>query len=477
MADRLLESVATRRQLLRTAACGFGSVALAGLCSRQAQADIANPLAARPPMLPARAKRVIFIFMQGGPSQVDTFDYKPLLEKRHGEKLAFRNARKLAKTGMSGEETVMKSPWKFRQYGECGQWVSELFPEIARHVDKLCFLHGLHTNGVAHGPSTLFLHTGATNLVRPSVGSWITYGLGSENQNLPGFITISPSSANGGPRNYANAFLPAHYQGTAIGQAERPTREARIRHIANGQLSDDVQRKQFELLRGLNREQVALKPADDELNAVLSSYELAWRMQQFAPGLMDLSEETRATQQLYGIDQKETEDFGRQCLLARRMAESGVRYIQVNYADNGSNPRWDQHSKIERHEGHARATDKPVAGLIADLAARGLLEDTLVWWGGEFGRNPFAQGADGRDHNPKGFTHFLVGGGTKQGFAFGETDEFGHEAIAGKVHMHDMHATILHALGLDHEQLTYRYAGRDFRLTDVEGRVVHDIFA
>jgi len=195
MADRLLESVATRRQLLRTAACGFGSVALAGLCSRQAQADIANPLAARPPMLPARAKRVIFIFMQGGPSQVDTFDYKPLLEKRHGEKLAFRNARKLAKTGMSGEETVMKSPWKFRQYGECGQWVSQLFPEIARHVDKLCFLHGLHTNGVAHGPSTLFLHTGATNLVRPSVGSWITYGLGSENQNLPGFITISPSSA------------------------------------------------------------------------------------------------------------------------------------------------------------------------------------------------------------------------------------------------------------------------------------------
>ncbi len=468
-----------RRRLLESAACGFGSLALAGLCADQSSAEPieqTNPLAPLAPMLTARAKRIIFIFMQGGPSQVDSFDYKPRLIQDDGKEYEFRDARVLANTGAVKKHRVMQPLWKFRQYGECGQWVSDLFPHIAKHVDGLCFMHSLHTNGVAHGPSTLFLHTGATNLIRPSMGAWITYGLGTENQNLPGFITIAPSSANGGPRNYANAFLPAHYQGTAIGRAAQPMTEARIRHLTNPRLSHDEQQRQFELLQGLNRAQLG-DDADDRQRAVLSSFELAWRMQMHAPGIMDLSQESAATQAMYGIGEKETDDFGRQCLLGRRMAERGVRYIQINYADNGNNPRWDQHSKMPLHAVHAKASDKPVAGLLADLKARGLLEDTLVWWGGEFGRNPFAQNSDGRDHNPKGFTHFLAGGGVKPGFAYGETDEFGHEAIVDKVHMHDLHATLLHALGLDHERLTYRYAGRDFRLTDIEGRVVHDIFS
>lgn len=467
-----------RRNWLQQTACGFGALALAGIAGRQsARGSISNPLGEVQPMFPARAKRVIFIFMQGGPSQVDTFDYKPALEKYDGETLEFRNPRKQASRGDgTSMETVMQHMWPFRQYGETGRWVSDLFPHVGQHVDDLCFIHSMHTNGVAHGPSTLFLHTGAMNLVRPSVGSWITYGLGTENENLPGFISICPSSANGGPRNYANAFLPAHYQGTAIGRATVPVKDARIEHIENPRLSTEAQQEQFELLRGLNQSQVQGRN-DDELNAVISSYELAWRMQMNAPELMDLSRESRATCEMYGIGEKETDDFGRQCLLARRMAEAGVRYIQVNYSDNGSNPRWDQHSKMERHEIHAKATDKPVAGLLADLKARGLLEDTLVWWGGEFGRNPFTQGNDGRDHNPKGFTHFLAGGGVKSGYVHGATDEFGFEAVENKVHMHDLHATILHLLGLDHERLTYRHAGRDFRLTDVEGHVVHEIMA
>lgn len=471
----------SRRQLLSRTACGFGAIALQGLlatnrCSASARAATTHPLAPRQPMLPARAKRVIFVFMQGGPSQVDTFDYKPELQARDGQKLKFRNSRKMARGMGAEEEVLMKSPWEFRQYGESGHWVSDLFPHIGQHVDDLCFLHSLHTNGVAHGPSTLFLHTGALNLIRPSMGAWVTYGLGTENHNLPGFITISPSSANGGPRNYANAFLPACFQGTPIGRAEQPTRNARIRHIENTFLSPQAQQAQFDLLRELNSTQLGDR-VDSELEAVISSYELAWRMQMHAPELLDLSSETPATQQLYGIGEPATDDFGRQCLLARRMAEAGVRFIQVNYADNGSNPRWDQHSKIERHATHAKATDKPVAGLIADLKQRGLLEETLVWWGGEFGRNPYTQNSDGRDHNPKGFTHFLAGGGVQSGLAYGATDEFGHEAVENKIHMHDLHATILHLLGLDHEQLTYRHAGRDFRLTDVEGHVVQEIFA
>lgn len=462
-----------RRTLLRQTACGFGGLALSGLLNQSASGSELNPHAPLAPLVAPLAKRVIFVFMQGGPSHVDTFDYKPALEKHNGQKLAFKDARKMAKTGMTGEETVMQSPWKFRQYGECGQWVSDLFPQIAQRVDDLCFLHSLHTNGVAHGPSTLFLHTGSTTFIRPSLGAWVSYGLGTENENLPAFVTISPSSANGGPRNYGNAFLPAHHQGTTIGRASSSMEKAGIQHIRNEHLTIEDQQRQLELLRSLNAEQISGKE-NDEFQAVLSSYELAWKMQMHAPELTDLSKESAATFDLYGIGQKETDDFGRQCLMARRLAEAGVRFIQVSYADNGSNPRWDQHSKIQQHATHAQATDKPVAALLTDLKMRGLLEDTLVWWGGEFGRNPFTQGNDGRDHNPKGFTHFLAGGGVKTGFAYGATDEFGHEAVENRMHMHDLHASILYLLGMDHERLTYRHAGRDFRLTDVEGRIVKD---
>lgn len=471
----------SRRQMFRRSACGFASVALAGLATNLSNVSAGavdplkiDPLADRQPMFPPRAKRVIFLFMQGGPSHVDLVDYKPVLEKYHGQKLTFRDSRKQAKFGRADEETVMKPLWPFRQYGETGRWMSDLLPHMAQHVDDFCFLHGMHTEGVAHGPSTLFLHTGANNLVRPSIGSWITYGLGSENRNLPGFVTICPSAANGGPRNYSNAFLPAVFQGTALGRAGQPVREVRIQNVENTYLSTASQREQFDLLHALNASQLR-GGQDDELEAMISSYELAWRMQMHAPEIMNLDDETEATQKLYGIDEESTGNFGRQCLLARRLAEAGVRFIQVNYTDNTATPMWDQHSNMPLHAKHAKAIDKPVAGLIADLKQRGLLEDTLVWWGGEFGRNPFTQGVDGRDHNPKGFTHILAGGGVQPGLAYGATDDFGHEAILGKTHMHDLHATILHLLGLDHERLTFRYAGRDFRLTDVEGRVIKDI--
>ena len=463
----------SRRQLLQSAACGFGYLALNGLSAQQARAARTPPLAARAPQFPARAKRVIFVYMQGGPSQVDTYDYKPRLTTDDGKKVEFH----VARTRKITPERVFQSPWKFRQYGECGQWVSELFPHMARHVDDYCVIRSMHTEGVAHGPATLFLHTGATNLIRPSVGAWITYGLGTENQSLPGFITICPTAAKGGPRNYANAFLPTTFQGTAIGRAGVPVKDAGIRHLTNGQLDASEQQRRFELLQAFNRQQARRHSGNEELEATIDSFELAFRMQNTAPGVMDLSRETAATLKSYGIGEGPTDDFGRQCLMARRFAEAGVRYIQVNYSDNAATPRWDQHSNLMKHAEHARATDKPVAGLLADLKARGLLEDTLVWWGGEFGRTPFAQGRDGRDHNPKGFTVWLAGGGVRGGMAYGTTDDHGYTAVENKVHMHDLHATVLHLLGLDHERLTFPYAGRNFRLTDLHGNVVKDIFA
>jgi hypothetical protein len=394
--------------------------------------------------------------------------------------LGFDDARNIANTGQkaSTSQRVMKSPWKFAQHGQSGRWVSELFPEMARHVDHLCFIHSMQTEGVAHGPATLFLHCGATNFIRPSLGSWLTYGLGTENDNLPGFVTISPSSGNGGSRNYGNAFLPPVYQGTAIGRAGSPASEATIRNLSNPLLSASEQKRQFELLRELNAEQKKAAPGDAELDAVINSYELAWRMQHNAPGVLDLSKESPLTLALYGIGEKPTDNFGRQCLMARRLCEAGVRYVQVTYGDNTANPAWDQHSNLAKHADHAVAVDKPVAGLLADLKQRGLLDDTLVWWGGEFGRTPYAEkNGTGRDHNPGGFTVWLAGGGVKPGFAYGATDDFGHLAVENKVHMHDLHATILHLLGLDHEKLTYRFDGRNFRLTDVHGRIVKEILS
>jgi len=335
----------------------------------------------------------------------------------------------------------------------------------------------MQTEGVAHGPATLFLHTGATNLVRPSVGAWVMYGLGTENRNLPGFITINAPPTKGGPRNYSNAFLPTHFQGTTIGRAGQPMKNAKIEHLVNKTMSREMQRRQFELLQALNREQKKAAAQDERLDAVIDSFELAFRMQTHAPAVMDLSKESKQTLEMYGIGEKPTDDFGRQCLLARRFAEADVRYIQISYSDLKATPKWDQHSNLKEHAKHALATDKPVAALIADLKQRGLLEDTLVWWGGEFGRTPFAQGRDGRDHNPKGFSIWLAGGGVKSGHVHGETDEFGYKAVKDKVHMHDLHATILHLLGLNHERLTYRYAGRDFRLTDIAGNVVKEVIA
>jgi hypothetical protein len=307
------------------------------------------------------------------------------------------------------------------------------------------------------------------------MGSWVIYGLGTENENLPAFVTISPSLGNGGPRNYSNAFLPAVFQGTPLGRGGLPSTEARIKNIANTAWSQEQLRRQYDLIGELSQRQ-RVSAGDTELDAVIASYELAWRLQSNAPNVLDLGKETETTLKMYGIGEKPTDNFGRQCLMARRLAEQGVRYIQVNYGDNSNNPAWDQHSNLPKHAEHAAAVDKPVAALLADLKARGLLEDTIVWWGGEFGRTPYAErNGTGRDHNPLGFTVWLAGGGFKAGHAHGVTDESGHLAVEGKVHMHDLHATILHQLGLDHERLTFRYAGRDFRLTDIAGRVVPEI--
>ena len=465
----------TRRSILQNSACGFGSLALHALMNQNAAASV-NPLAERSTHHPAKAKRVIFLFMAGGVSHVDSFDHKPELDRLDGKMMDFDDSRAIAKTGMGATQRVMKPLWEFKQRGETGRWASELFPHMANSVDDLCFIHSMHTEGVAHGPATLFLHTGSTNFIRPSMGSWISYGLGSDNENLPAFVTISPSMGNGGPRNYGTAFLPAMYQGTALGRAGQPASEATIRNLKNELLSPSQQRRQFDLLQSLNAEQLARTHGGSEFEAVINSYELAWRLQNRAPSVLDLAQETPETLKMYGIDEKPTDNFGRQCLMARRLAEQGVRYIQVNYSDNTNNPAWDQHSNMPKHAEHAAAVDKPVAALLQDLKQRGLLEDTIVWWGGEFGRTPYSErNGTGRDHNPTGFTVWLAGGGFKPGFAFGQTDEFGHKAIKDKVHMHDLHATILHQLGIDHERLTYRYAGRDFRLTDVHGQVVKEV--
>ena len=458
----------SRRAALRAAGCGFGALAFAGLAGRSRAGALA-------PHHPARAKRIIFVFMQGGVSQVDSFDHKPRLAADDGKMLSFDDARVLANTGSrGGNHRVMKALWKFNRHGQCGHWGSELFPHLNRRVDDLCFIHSMHTEGVAHGPATLFLHTGTTTQIRPSMGAWVQYGLGSESDNLPGFVTIAPSPGNGGARNYGSGFLPAAMQGTALGRAGAPLPREPVRDLKPGAASPQT----LNLLEGLLAGQRELHPTDLVIDAVGKSYELAARMQLSAPGLLDLDGETPETERLYGIDKKTTETFGRQCLLARRLVEAGVRFVQVTYGDGSANPAWDQHSNMPEHAKHARAVDQPVAGLLIDLKRRGLLDDTIVWFGSEFGRTPYAQqNGTGRDHNPGGFTVFLAGGGFRPGFSFGATDEFGAQAVDNKVHMHDLHATLLHQLGIHHERLTFRHAGRDFRLTDVHGRVVREVFA
>ena len=460
----------TRRQLLRQTACGFGSVALSGLLN-PAQAAT-NPLAPQQPPLPVRAKRVIFLFMNGGPSQIDTFDPKPALTKMDGKTASFIHTRNRQRE----TRTLFGSPFEFQQYGQCGQPVSNLFPHTAKHVDDLCFVKSAHTDPVAHGPATLFMHTGSSSLIRPSMGSWITYGLGTENANLPGFITICPSSFIGGACNYGCAFLPGVHQGTALGRAESPATEAIFKNVRENLTPRD--RDRFDLLQKLNRAQRHGAVEADDLDTAINSFETAFRLQQAVPEITDLEKESDATQAAYGISQKETDDFGRQCLLARRLSEAGVRFVQVNYTDNTTTPMWDQHRNLpEEHATHARATDQPVAALLADLKQRGLLEDTLVWWSGEFGRTPYSENGVGRDHNQHAFTTWFAGAGAKPGFSHGATDELGFKAVQDRVHLHDLHATLLHLLGLDHERLTHRHAGRDFRLTDVYGKVVEKILS
>jgi hypothetical protein len=454
-----------RREMLKLASAGFGSLALAGLLG----AKDTNPLTVRQPHFTPKAKRVIFLFMHGGPSHMDTFDFKPLLVRDHGKPLPF------AKRKVVSAETfnLLQSPWEFKQYGQSGAWVSDLFPNVARHVDKLCFIKSMWGSNSRHGGALLELHTGSDTFVRPSMGSWITYGLGSENQSMPGYVTICPTQSHGGANNYSAAFLPAPYAGTPIGSVGVPAREARIPFIANHETPRDIQRMEIDFAQQLNRQQLESTGPDRALEGRIESFELAFRMQAEAPSLQDLNGESETTRRMYGLDNPVTEDFGRQCLMARRLSERGVRFVQVSHTY-----KWDQHANLRRdHLGNAREVDQPISALLTDLEGRGLLKDTLVLWGGEFGRTPTAQGSDGRDHNPEAFTVWLAGGGVKPGFTYGSTDDYGYYSVEPRVHFHDLHATVLHLLGLDHLKLTYRYAGRDFRLTDVHGNVVKDIIA
>jgi len=462
----------SRRELLRTSACGIGQLALAALAAQRAAASetaSSERATGARPHLPARARRVIFLFMWGGPSHVDLFDPKPLLAKETGKPLSGKSV------GVEREAlgTVLGSPFRFARHGESGVAVSELFPHLARHADRLCVIRSMHTEGQAHGEALLRLHTGQANLVRPSVGAWVSYGLGSESENLPAFITISPPRGHGGVQNYGSAFLPAAHQGTAIGSAETPIAKAVVSNLVNKRSSRDVQREQLDLIQSLNARHLRDVAEDQRIEGLIASYELAFRMQSEMPRVLDLGGESRETLELYGIGSDPTDNFGRQCLLARRCAESGVRYIQVS-----TDYTWDHHQRVrEGSIAEAAKVDRPIAGLLEDLARRGLLEDTLVLWGAEFGRSPTAENGDGRNHHPQGFTMWMAGGGVKGGLMYGATDEFGYRPVENPVHMHDLHATLLWALGLDHEQLTYRWAGRDFRLTDVHGTVVHEILA
>lgn len=454
----------SRREMLRNAAVGFGSLALADLLHRSSTA--ASPEGGL--HFPQRAKRVIFLFMHGGPSAIDTFDYKPKLIRDDGKPLPFEKPRvQFAQTG-----NLLRSPWKFRQYGQSGSWVSDLFPEVGQCADDITFIHSLHGSNEAHGGALLKMHTGSDTFVRPSMGAWISYGLGTENQNLPSFVTINPTLGHGGVQNFGSAFLPAEHQATRIGKSRSDMATAKIENLTNPTASPALLRQQIDYAQRLNAYQLERTGADAALEARIESLELAFRMQAEAPQVLDISGETADTQRLYGIDQKPTENFGRQCLLARRLSEAGVRFVQVSHA------YWDQHSELrEKHSELAAEVDRPIAGLLKDLKQRGLLQDTLVIWGAEFGRTPTAQGKNGRDHNPHAFTYWMAGGGVKAGFHYGASDDYGFYAQQDKVHVHDFHATLLYLLGIDHERLTYRYGGRDFRLTDIHGRIIRDIVA
>jgi hypothetical protein len=454
-----LFAVQSRRAMLQHTAAGFGWLAFSALNGWTHAGDQQNssPLASRPTHFAPRAKRVIFLFMQGGPSHLDTFDWKPELKAKGGK----------TSSGEKGRGGVLLPPqFEFTQHGQSGLPISSLFPALSAHADDLCLLNGMHTSNAAHPQATIALHTGSVNFVRPSIGSWVTYGLGTENQDLPGFVTINPVGL-GGAQNYGSSFLPASYQGTRV-----ELDVGGIANVRNRHLSPERQRSQIDLIQSMNRELLDKHPKSPELEGVIQSYELAYKMQTSVPEVLDLVKESSDTLNRYGIGNGATDGFGRQCLMARRLAETGVRFIQV------SKGGWDQHRDLKSAlSRNCQAIDVPIAGLLQDLKDRDMLKDTLVLWGGEFGRSPQdqANGGDGRRHNNQGYTMWMAGGGVKGGMRYGSTDELGGVAVQSKMGTHDLHATILHLLGLDHTKLTYRYSGRDFRLTDVYGEVATGI--
>lgn len=470
----------TRREVLQRSALGFGSLAFSCLAAEAGQgspADRQNALAPKPPPLAPRAKRMIFLFMQGGPSQIDLFDFKASLQRYSGKPMPFALPENYEAPGLQNSR-IMAPVSQFRRAGQSGVLISEWLPHLADVMDDICLLRAVHVDSEAHAPAVRQMHTGQNVQIRPSMGSWILYGLGTENQNMPGYITLRPAVTGdgGSPLNFGNGFLPAVYQGTPVGLGGS---SLDIRHTDGSQRSGQAQRRELEFLGKLNRAHLTGTGGDAALEGMIQAYELAFRMQANAPELMDLSRESEVTRTAYGLDDEDTRELGQQCLLARKLVESGVRFVEVN--DRG----WDHHAYIQRDlPKKCRSMDKPVAALLKDLKQRGLLDDTLVLWGGEFGRTPFDQdlsmgkgpeGNRGREHNPNGFTMWMAGGGVRPGMVYGETDDFAYHAVDGKIHLHDLHATILHLLGLEHEKLTYRYAGRDFRLTDVYGRVVKEI--
>ena len=478
-----IQNVSTRRALLQRAGGGIGMLALNSLLNQNSigsQNNSINPLASKKPHHKAKAKNVIWLFINGGPSHVDTWDYKPGLVKADGQKLdGFDKT-----TGFFDNAVgpLLKSPFEFKQHGQSGMWASSLFPNLSKHVDKMAFIKSFHTQSNNHSPALFMANTGVTRMSHPCVGSWVTYGLGSENENLPAFVVMSDPLNRGLPKghaaNWSSGFLPGAYQGTWVRSKGEPI--PNLRRI--GELSDQQQRAQLDLIGKLNNEHQKKYPEDKELTARIRSFELAYRMQQEAPECFEVDSEPEHIKNLYGLNEKRCSHFARQCLMARRMIERGVRFVQI-YSGGMENQRsWDGHGDIKKnHSQFAGETDQPIAGLLSDLEQRGLLKDTLVIWGGEFGRLPVSQLSGGkptgRDHNPHAGCYWFAGGGSKGGTSYGETDEIGHKAAVDKVEIHDIHATILHLLGMEHKKLTYLHSGRRFRLTDVSGNVINDIVA
>ena len=461
--------------MLRNTACGFGSVALAGLMADPAYAGMAedsgNSLTSRPSHFPPKVKRVVYLYMDGGPSQVDTWDPKPLLAKEHGQPFKM----KVEPTQFDNNGATMASPWKFKQYGESGIPVSDLFPYIAQHVDDFAVIRSMVSDFSEHTNANYFLHTGNGFQGRPSMGAWVSYGMGTECEDLPGFVVLNGGLIPpGGLDCFNSGFLPATYQGSIFKPESMP-----VANIQPLEKSSRLQRKKLDLLNALDAESIANRESDDQVNAAIANYELAFQMQSVVPDLASLDGESEATREMYGLNSKykPTAIFGRECLLARRMIEKGVRFIELTCPQVGGD-RWDQHQNLkEGHENNARAVDQPIGAFLTDLKQRGLFDDTLVIWSGEFGRTPFMQGAKGRDHNPFGFSLWMAGGGIKGGTIHGATDEYGYKAIENRVEIYDLHATMLHLLGMDHKRLTYRWSGRDMRLTDVHGKVVKEVLA